>query len=133
MKKFLRILFAVTVLAGGLYGAWTALEYFDNVRVAYREELARSQLLNQANQQRISELMAENIRLRAELERVVPVFADDSPLGRGGGNADGVVNNEIISTPDHPAPTEALASSEGNLEDNELEENEDVRRETDTE
>ncbi|MCL2837475.1 MAG: hypothetical protein FWE04_00155 [Oscillospiraceae bacterium] len=77
MKRFFTILIVLLMIAGGLYGAWTALEFFDNVRLNYREELARSQLLNQNAQQRITDLIAENTELRSELEelRNLPAFA----------------------------------------------------------
>jgi|GEM_PF-2791085 len=78
MKRFFTILIVLMIIAGGLYGAWTALEFFDNVRLGYREELARSQLLNQNAQQRITDLMIENAELRLELEELqsLPVFIE---------------------------------------------------------
>jgi len=78
MKKLLSVLLSLAIIAGGLYGAWIALEYFDNTRAAYREELARSQFLNLAAQARISDLMEENARLQSELDelRSLPVFME---------------------------------------------------------
>jgi len=78
MKRFLVVLLSLVIIAGGLYGAWVALEFFDSTRAAYREELARSQLLNITNQQRIADLLEENSRLRAELHEIrsLPAFAE---------------------------------------------------------
>ena len=78
MKRFLTFLLSVVIIAGGLYGAWIGLEFFDNMRAGYREELSRSQFLNQAAQQRITILLEENARLQAELDelRSLPAFAE---------------------------------------------------------
>jgi len=78
MKKFLRIILSIAIIAGGLYGAWTAIELFDEMQTNYRDELLRSQLLNLGSQQRITELLNENERLQAELEtlRALPAFAE---------------------------------------------------------
>jgi len=78
MKRFFTVLIVLLIIGGGLYGAWTALEFFDNVRLNYREELARSQLLNQSAQQRITNLITENEELRSELEelRSLPTFTE---------------------------------------------------------
>jgi len=79
MKKFLRVLLSIAIIAGGIYGAWIALELFDDMQTNYREELLRSRLLNLGSQQRITELLNENARLRNELDalRAVAVFAED--------------------------------------------------------
>ena len=67
MKRFFKILISLIIIAVILYGAWTALETFDNMRAFYREELSRSQLLNQSAQQRITDLLEENANLRHQL------------------------------------------------------------------
>jgi len=79
MKKFFRVLLCLAIIAGGLYGAWIAVEIFDDMQTAHREELLRSQLLNLGAQQRITELLSENARLQAELDMLraaLPAFAE---------------------------------------------------------
>jgi len=79
MKKFFRVLLCLAIIAGGLYGAWVAVEIFDDMQTSYREELLRSQLLNLGAQQRITELLSENARLQAELDLLraaLPAFAE---------------------------------------------------------
>ena len=78
MKRFLQILLSLVLIAGGLYGAWIGLEAFDDMRAGYRDELARSRMLNFTAQQRITDLLGENERLSAELDelRALPAFAE---------------------------------------------------------
>jgi len=108
MKKFLRVLLSLVIIAGGLYGAWVAVGIFDDMQTGYREELLRSQLLNLGAQQRITELLRENSQLQAELDmlRALPAFAEMQLT----------VNEEI-----------PVGNFNIEFEDDELEENENVR------
>jgi len=76
MRRFIYIVVSLTIISGILYGAWMALDYFDSVRSNYREELSRSQLLNQSAQQRIADLLVENAELRRQL-----TMAEEIPVG----------------------------------------------------
>ena len=120
MKRFFGILLILVIIAGGLYGAWTALEFFDNTRAAYREELARSQLLNLTNQQRIADLLEENSQLREELDEIrsLPAFA--------------VAMQEEISEPDTTNDTINIQPNYNTPPQRgvELEESENVRHQT---
>jgi len=118
---------AMVLISGALYGAWTALEHYDNTRAAYREELERSRILNFTNQQRISELMQENAELRAELD-AMPVFVESTPpvgiadiplpeedlppSAREVSRSDGGSHSPLSATPTSPLPEGGLQNLE---------------------
>ena len=70
MKKFFNTLFILLFASGLLYAAWTVGVMMDTVKINYRDELSKSQLLNQNTQQQIIELIEENSRLRIELNEL---------------------------------------------------------------
>jgi len=84
---------AMVLISGALYGAWTALEHYDNTRAAYREELERSRILNFTNQQRISELMQENARLQLIIDNVQLTIVEEIPVGNF--NIDAQTDDEL--------------------------------------
>ena len=108
---------AIALIAGGLYGAWVALEHYDNVRATYREELARSRTLNFTNQQRISDLLKENEVLRAQL-----TIIEEIPVGNF--DIDGVG----VDDPVRPIENANVGAVIGRPQtDEELEDEENVR------
>ena len=70
MKKFFAAVFVLLCAGGVLFGARTVGGMFDDVKAVYRDELSKSQILNQNAQRQITELMEENARLREELEKM---------------------------------------------------------------